>query len=88
MNILEVDPNIGAVVVGFDSMLTYGTPFYPFSSISRIDVERNLAKIAFAYYQISNNPHCLFIATSTDSTVPSQKGLIPGTVLFLILLTC
>lgn len=56
---LEVDPNIGAVVVGFDSMLTY-------------------AKIAFANFQLGNNPECLFIATNIDSTFPSQKGLIPG----------
>jgi len=59
LDYIHLDEEIGAIVVGFDSALTY-------------------LKIAFANHQLMRNPHCLLIATNTDSTLPTSLGLVPG----------
>jgi len=84
---LQIDEDIGAIIVGFDSAFTYGTlttssvlvfslfKFFLFPLFPLV------GKVAFAYYQLRNNPEILFIATNTDPIFPSAKGMLPGIIL-------
>lgn len=84
---LEVDPEVGAVVVGFDRRTNYLKNCYAFLCLQVLHFMYVLRATEQSYLQQLKD--CLFIATNLDSTFPSGNGKIfPGAAHLAVVSIC